>query len=137
MSKTALLSLLGSWGRTENYRHHMITTSSLDDILWDGPIASKPTPESERTDTSYIFHDISWKQKVKTLATFLPLNVIGRAAERQQVARAVSVALQCNNRILSIQVDGIYVQFPQKEAQKLERRFRSLRYCDLNPANTK
>ena len=59
LSKTALLSLLGSWGRTENFRHHMITTSSPDDILWDGEISTKPTPESQKTTAGYVFHDIA------------------------------------------------------------------------------
>ena len=127
-----MLSLLGAWGRTENFRHHVITTSSPDDLLWDGEISSKPTPESERSDTGYVFHDISWKQKVLNLATFLPLNLIGRNQERLQVARALSVAHLCSCRILSIQVDGIYMQFPKKEDKRLEKRFRSIRYCDLN-----
>ena len=79
-----------------------------------------------------MFHDISWKQKVLTLATFLPLNLIGRNQERLQVARALSVAHLCSSRILSIQVDGIYMQFPKNEEKILEKRFRSIRYCDLN-----
>ena len=59
LSKTALLSLLGAWGRTQNYRHHMITTSCPGDLLWDGEISSKPTPESERTDTGHVFIPIN------------------------------------------------------------------------------
>jgi hypothetical protein len=121
LSKTALLSMLGAWGRTENFRHHMITTSHDEDLTWAGEVSSKPTPESERTDTGYIFHDISWKQKVKTLATFLPLNLIGRNQERLQVARALSLAHLCSCRILSIQVDGIYMQFPKKGGKEIRK----------------
>jgi len=33
--------------------------------------------------------------------------------------------------VLSIQVDGIYLQPPKREFKKLQRQFRSLRYCDL------
>ncbi len=66
------------------------------------------------------------------LDSFLPLNLIGRSQERLLVARALSLAHLCNSRILSIQVDGIYMQFQKKEEKKLERRFRSIRYCDLN-----
>ena len=35
-------------------------------------------------------------------------------------------------RVLSIQVDGIYVRLPKREYQKLQRQFRSMRYCDLH-----
>ena len=49
LSKTALLSLLGLWGRSDNYRYSMITTSHPDDIPWTGEVSSKPTPHSEMT----------------------------------------------------------------------------------------
>lgn len=134
LAKTALLSLLGSWGRCENFRYQMITTSHPDDIPWSGEVSTKPTPNSETTATGYVFHDISWKQKILTLGTFLPLNLIGRSQERLQVARALCVVQRCTElrRVLSIQVDGIYLQPPKKEFKKLQKQFRSLRYCDLH-----
>ena len=134
LSKTALLSMLGSWGRTENYRHSMVTTSHPDDVPWDGLVTSKPAPHSEMTDTGYVFHDISWKQRILSLGTFLPLNLIGRNQERLQVARILHATLLfCDPRnVISIQVDAVYLQPPAKEAKKLERKFKTLRYCDLN-----
>ena len=112
LSKTALLSMLGSWGRTENYRHSVVTTSHPDDVPWNGPIFSKPTPHSETTDTGYVFHDISWKQRILSLGTFLPLNLIGRNQERLQVACILHAALLCCNpkSVISIQVDAVYLQ---------------------------
>ena len=53
--ETTLLSLLGALGRTENYRHHMITTSCPDDLLWNGETSSKPRAESELTSSGYVF----------------------------------------------------------------------------------
>ena len=135
LSKTALLPMLGSWGRTENYRHTMITTSHPDDVPWDGEVSSKPTPYSEMTDTGYVFHDISWKPKIITLGgTLLPISLIGRNQDRLQVVRILHTALPCCNpwRIISIQVDAVYVQLHRSEAKKFERRFKPLRYCDLN-----
>ena len=134
LAKTALLSLLGSWGRCENFRHQLITTSHPDDVPWSGEVSTKPTPNSETTATGYVFHDISWKQKILTLGTFLPLNLIGRSQERLQVARALCIVQSCTElkRVLSIQVDGIYIQPPQKQVKKLQRQFRSLRYYDLH-----
>jgi hypothetical protein len=85
LAKTALLSLLGSWGRCENWRHQVITTSHPDDVPWSGEVSTKPTPNSETTATGYVFHDISWKQKILSLASFLPLNLVGRSQERLQV----------------------------------------------------
>ena len=115
LSKTALLSLLGAWGRTDNYRYSMITTSHPDDIPWTGEVSSKPTPHSEMTNVGYVFHDITWKQKVKSLATFLPLNMIGRTQERLQVARRLHALRLTRDprRILRIQVDAVYVQVPK------------------------
>ena len=126
LSKTALLSLLGAWGRTENYRYSMITTSHPDDIIWTGEVSSKPTPHSEMTNVGYVFHDITWKQKVKSLATFLPLNMIGRTPERLQVAILLQALLLNTDprRILSIQVDAVYVQVPKAEVKKIEHTFK-------------
>ena len=92
----------------------MITTSHPDDIPWTGEVSSKPTPHSEMTNVGYVFHDITWKQKVRNLATFLPLNLIGRGPERLQVARLLQALLLTTDpkRILSIQVDAVYVQVP-------------------------
>ena len=43
-------------------------------------------------------------------------------------------ALLCCNpwNIISVQVDAVYLQPPAKEAKKLERKFKTLKYCDLN-----
>ena len=122
LSKTALLSLLGSWGRFENWRPQMISTSHPDDVPWNGEVSTKPTPHSEKTATGYVFHDISWKQKILGLGSFLPLNLIGRSQERLQVARGLLVIQRCTQvrRILSIQVDGIYLQPPKREFKKLQ-----------------
>ena len=51
-----------------------------------------------------------------------------------QVARGLLVIQRCTElkRVLSIQVDGIYLQPPKREFKKLQRQFRSLRYCDLH-----
>ena len=134
LAKTALLSLLGSWGRTKNFRHQMITTSHPDDTPFSGETSEKPTPHSETTPTGYVFHDISWKQKILNLGTFLPLNLIGRSQERLQVARALKMLEQCSKlrKILSIQIDGIYLQPPKTDFEKIQKQFQSIRYCDLH-----
>ena len=134
LSKTALLCMLGAWGRTDNYRYSMITTSHPDDIPWSGEVSSKPTPHSEMTETGFVFHDITWKQKVRNLSTFLPLNLIGRTQERLQVSRILQALLLSTDpkRILSIQVDAVYVQVPSSEAKKIEHKFKNLAYCHLN-----
>ena len=134
LSKTACLSLIGSWGRTENYRHSMITTSHPDDIPFNGEISSKPTPHSETTNTGYVFHDVTFNQRILSLGTFLTLNLLARNQGRLQVARILHQVLLTTDprRIISIQVDAVYVQFQRSEAKKLERRFKTLKYCDLN-----
>ena len=64
LTNTALLCMLGAWGRTDNYRYSMVTTSHPDGIPWTGEISSKPTPHSGQTDVGYVFHDHCYKQKV-------------------------------------------------------------------------
>ena len=125
LSKTAMLSLLGSWGRIRNYRYNMMTTDHLDDVLFEGQI---------ETSRNGIFHDVKWKREILGLGSFLCLNLIGRAQERLQVARSVKMVLTTIEvrRILSIQVDAIYIQPPKRENQKVINKFRAIRYKDLN-----
>ena len=134
LAKTALLNLLGTWGRCENYRYHMTTTSHPDDLMWNGEVESRPTPCSEQTaGGTYIFNDVTYRQKLLNLGTFLPLNLIGRSQERLQVARALLVIRQCSElrRVLSIQVDGIYTQPCKRDLPKIQRSLRALKYCEL------
>ena len=133
--KTALLNLLGAWGRIDNYRHTMITSSHPDDVMWNGPMESQPSPYSEHTPHGgYVFHDVTFKQKVLNLATLLPLNLIGRNQERLQVARALQIVKQCTSvrHVLSIQVDAIYVHVAKRDCEKMHKKFREIRYCDLH-----
>ena len=68
------------------------------------------------------------------MGTFLPLNLIGRSQERLQVARALLVIQQCTQlrRVISIQVDGIYLQPCRRDLATIQRRFRALKYADLH-----
>ena len=112
----------------------MITTSHPDDIPWTGEVSSKPTPHSEMTNVGYVFRDIAWEQKVNSLATFLPLNMIGRTQERLQVARLLQALILTTDprRILSMQVDAVYVQVPKAEVKTIDHKFKNLQYCDLS-----
>ena len=71
--------------------------------------------------------------KLLNLGTFLPLNLIGRSQERLQVARALLVIQQCTQlrRVISIQVDGVYLQPCKRDLPTIQRRFRVLKYADL------
>lgn len=128
LAKTALLSLCGLWGRTENYRHHVVTSSHPDDIPWDGESQSTPTPNTT------VFQDVTFTQKILNLGTFLPLHLIGRSQERLQIARALNIIQRCNQirKVISIQVDAVYVQGnPKRELLRLQNKFARIRYCDL------
>ena len=132
LPKTALLGLLGAWGRVENFRYTLLTTSHPDDVPWDGQITSKPTPFSEETESGFIFKDITWKQKVLGLGSFICLNLIGRSQERLQVATALAIVRRCTEmrHVLSIQVDGLYLQCPKRTFAGLKKNFENIRYCD-------
>lgn len=120
LSKTALLCMFGPWGQKANYIHSMIIASRPDGRPWTGKVRSKPAPHSEMTVVGYVLRGITWKQKVRTLATVLPLNLIGRTQERLQVARLLQALRLCTDPklILSIQVDAVYVQVPKAEVKK-------------------
>ena len=98
----------------------MVTTSHPDDVLWNGEVSSRPTPFSEETATGYVFNDTTWKQKVLSLGTFLPLNLIRRSQERLQVARALLVIQQCSQlrRVLSIFLPTQNIAAPVTLAQE-------------------
>ena len=51
LAKTALLGLIGSWGRISNYRYNLVVNTHPDDCNFTGHISSTPTPCSE------VFHD--------------------------------------------------------------------------------
>ena len=66
---------------------------------------------------TYVFHDVMWRQTVLTRASLLCLNLIARNQEKLQVARALRIAsrfMSMPDRVLSIEVDGIYLQPPRK-----------------------
>ena len=103
--------------------------------MWNGEVESRPTPCSEQTDGgTFVLNDVTYRQKLLNLGTFLPLNLIGRSQERLQVARALIVTQQCTQlrRVINIQVDGIYLQPCKRDLPTVQRRFRALKYADLH-----
>ena len=130
LSKTAMLSLIGAWGRTENYRYHCITTNHPDDCSFEGEVMTSKTPGST------VYHDITYRQEVRGYATYLPLNLIARSLERLQVARMILIALKHMKpeRLLTIQVDCLVFQPPRKVASKVCEELRSVTYEKLHQA---
>ena len=51
LAKTALLGLIGSWGRISNSKYNLVVSTHPDDCNFTGHISSTPTPCSE------VFHD--------------------------------------------------------------------------------
>ena len=91
----------------------MAVTSSMEDIMWNGPVSSKPSPCSEMVGDAYVFHDVMWKQPILNRASLLCLNLIARNQEKLQVARVLRMAsryMSVPEHVLSIEVDGIYFQ---------------------------
>ena len=128
-----MVSLIGSWGRTKNYKCRMVTTTTTEDVLWNGPIQSKPSLCSEEAVGAYVFHDVSWRQPILSRASLLTLNLIARNQERLQVARALRIAQRFMrlDRVLSIIVDGVYFAPPKRQRDNFMAAVR-VRYCDLH-----
>ena len=70
--KTAMVGLIGAWGRTENHVCRLIKSSRSD----GGMVTMKPSPCSEETEGGYVYHDICWKQECRSLSSLLCLNRI-------------------------------------------------------------
>ena len=124
LAKTAMLSLLGSWGRTENYKYTMII-GHPDDCMFDDNIEIRKNP-------GCVFHDITYKQKLLSNASYICLNLIGREQERIQIARLLRLLHLEPRRFLSIQVDAVYIQPGKREKQALIDKVRNIRYSDLH-----
>ena len=55
LAKTAMVSLIGSWGRVQNSVWKMAVCSVSEDVPWNGPVHSKPGPCSEVYDGTMSF----------------------------------------------------------------------------------
>jgi len=133
LSKTALLALIGSWGRIKNERFNTITTDCPDDCPFDGEITKSLAPGSK------VFYDITWRQEVLSYASYLPLNLIGRALERLNIARAIMICLKYQRieRLIGIQVDCIVFQPPKSAWEQNVKELREMTYRNLHSATRK
>jgi len=130
LAKVALLALIGSWGRTSNFRYNTITSDHPDDCAFEGEITTSPCPGSS------VFHDTTWRQEVRTMATLLPLSLVARSLERLNVARAIMITLKHMRveRLLSIQVDCLVFQSPRKVHRKVQEELAEMTYDRLHLA---
>jgi len=130
LAKTAMLALVGAWGRTENYKYTTITSSHPDDCAFEGEVLTSQAPGST------VFHDITFRQRVRGYGTYLPLNLAARSLERLNVARAILVCLRHMRveRLLTIQVDCLVVQPPKKKARQVCEELQDMTYDKLHLA---
>ena len=98
--------------------HNLICTTHEDDLQWSGEVSVKKIAGSTLKD--YIF-----KQQIINLSSFLPLNLIGRAQERIQMAHAINLVLRdmSVHQILSIQVDALYISVPRGKLREIQKNF--------------
>jgi hypothetical protein len=130
LAKTAMLALIGLWGRTENHRYTTMVTNHPDDCAFDGDVLTSPAPGSS------VFRDITYRQRVLSHACYLPLNLIGRSLERLNVARSILVCLKYMRieRLLSIQVDCLVFQPPKKRARRVYEELQGMSFENLHLA---
>ena len=79
---------------------------------------------------------MTFRQEVRSYATMLPLNLIGRSLERLQIARVIAICLKYMriDRLLSIQVDCLVFQSPRKRARQVTEELQDLTYAKLHDA---
>ena len=130
LAKSAMLALVGAWGRTENFRYTTITSNHPDDCAFEGEVLTSPAPGSA------VFHDITYRQHVRGYGTYLPLNLAARSLERLNVARAILICLKHMRpeRLLAIQVDCLVFQPPRKAARKVCEELEDMQYNELHLA---
>jgi hypothetical protein len=131
LSKTAMLSLVGAWGRTENHRFTTVVSNHPDDCRFEGPIRTSLSPGSAS------FHDITYRQHVRSYGTYLPLSLVARSLERVNVARAILITLKHMRveRLLAIQVDCITFQPPKKVTRLVTEELEDMTYDQLHLAS--
>ena len=125
-----MLALVGAWGRTENYRYCTVTSNHPDDCAFEGEVMTSLAPGST------VFHDITYRQRVRGYGTYLPLNLAARSLERLNVARAILICLKHTRpeRLLAIQVDCLVFQPPRKVARRVCEELQDVTYSDLHLA---
>jgi hypothetical protein len=131
LGKTCLLGLIGLWGRTRNWNYNCVTTAQPEfDIQGEGEMLDTHTPGST------MYHDITTRREVKSHATLLPLNLIGRSIERLQVARIAAVLLKSLRieRLIYIKVDCIVFQPPKKRARQICEELEALTHSNIHEA---
>ena len=127
LPKVALLALVGSWGRLENVRYITTTSSHPDDCQVEGDVVREALENTT-------FHDTTFKQTVRSYASFMPLNFLARALERVNVARAISILLASHRveRILSIHVDAVIFAPLKKREREITEQLQDITYSNVH-----
>jgi len=128
LSKVATLSLIGAWGRRENWRYTCTTSSHAGDCKFDGTVSET------MTDTGY--RDFTSRQAVKNRGSYLTINWAARALERLNVARILTIIRKHVRieRVLSIQVDCVNFQPGRKKARQIVEELEGVTYAGLHMA---
>jgi len=111
--KRPLNELFGLWNRKRPVRYEVSTLAEDGDLLRSGKVLTKPAPGSNGLLRDYIS-----VVELRTLQSMRPVHQVCLEHERLQVARALRAAEQSLGslkRCLSIRVDGLYIQAPQKK----------------------
>jgi hypothetical protein len=130
LSKSALLALIGSWGRTQQFRYTTTVGSHPDECAFTGQVLTSPNPGST------VFHDTTFRQEVLSHGTFLCLNLIARSSERLNIAGCISICLKHMRmeRILSIQVDAVCFRPPRKVYRAVIEELQDMTYNKIHLA---
>jgi len=118
-SKLAINAMAGIWASIELHTYCLKVSSDPSDILFDGPLTVRDTPGGTGDEKDYIS-----KVRQLKLTSMRPIHQICLEAERLNVARALYIIRKhCppnpHNRVLAIQVDGIYFQPGKRAAPKI------------------
>ena len=126
--KAAMNSLLGLWAKKTRYVYNCYTTSDINDVLFDGQRYVGKAP-----GTDGVLEDVICRTELLSYDSMRPIHQICLEYERLCMAKALYIIHQfCEvKRVLSLHVDGIYLQ-PGKSAPRLREIFETLTHDQLH-----
>jgi hypothetical protein len=106
----------------------------LDDVLFHGHRRVSQTPGGEG-----VYQDVTVSTELLTYGSMRPIHQLCLEAERLQMARALYIIHRLSEpeRVISIHVDGVYLQPTITQRKKLKEVFANLTYSDLPNLQTR
>ena len=128
-AKWAGNALIGLWSKLRRFRYNLCTTTDVEDVLYTGCHAKRPTPGGDG-----VYVDVVVKIEQLSYRSMRPIQQFALEHERLNVARMLYINRKlCEPKFcLSVVTDGVFLQPGPRAAKKMKEVYDALRYCDLH-----